>query len=91
MTFNGIPEFNIDDLTIFNFDDNDTYSADYLDGFDYPNQSSLAGPSQPYPGVDVLGNLSEYPNFPSESAATLPLNLMHDTYSNGGKLPCVFQ
>jgi len=87
MTVNGIPEFNFDDLTIVDYD---YCSANFgFDGLDYQaDLSQVAGPSQPYTGVEVLGDSHNYPDIPSPSTTPTSLYLAHGTYSNEGKLCC---
>jgi len=83
MTTSGISDFNIDDL--FNYDyctgnfgfDGSGYSVD---------PSQVAGPSQPYTGAEVSGNLHEYSDFPSPFTAPTSLYPVHQTYTNEGKL-----
>ena len=83
MSFNTFPELNYDDLTWFK--DNSIYGDDfdfYGPGCD---QSSVAGPSQPYTGVDVFGDYNNYPEFPSPSAAPISLKSTYGMLPDEGK------
>ena len=84
MSLNTFPEFNYDDLTCFK--DNSIYGDDF--GFYGASwdQSSVAGPSQPYTGVDVFGDYNHYPEFPSPSAAQISLNPTYGMLPDEGKL-----
>ena len=83
MFTSGIPGFNINDFTIFN---NNNYDDIFgFDGFDWENPSSAAGPSQPYTGVDVQGDLKNYPEFPSPSSAPTSLCPAQRAIANEGK------
>lgn len=83
--FTSGPGFNINDLTLFN---NNNYYDDIFgfDGLDWENPSSVAGPSQPYTGVDVQGDLNNYPEFPSPSSAPTTLCPAQGVNLNEGKL-----
>jgi len=83
MSSNTFPEFNIDDLT--GFDTSYFYSNDL--GYDGVNwdQSSVAGPSQPYAGVDVFGDVNGYPDFPSPSTAPISLHQTNGELPDEGK------
>ena len=81
MSFSGFPELNINDLTMF-------YNNFYGDNsvFDEFNWNSLdAGPSQPYMGVDVQGDLNNYPEFLSPNSAPISLYPTHGVSTNEGK------
>jgi len=79
MSSSTFPEFNIDDLT--GFDTSYCYGNDLgYEGLNW-DQSSGAGPSQPYGGVDVFGDVNNYPDFPSPSTAPISL------YQTNGELP----
>jgi len=79
MSSSAFPEFNIDDLT--GFDTSYFYGNDAgYDGLDW-DQSSVTGLSQPYMGVDVFGDVNNYPDFPSPSTAPTSL------YQTNGELP----
>lgn len=86
MFSNNFLEFDINDFTGSN---NNGYCDDNLglDGFNW----SGAGPSQPYFGVDVQGDLNDYPNFPTPSTAPTSLYPTNETFSNEGKSCCVFR
>ncbi|KAF9783213.1 hypothetical protein BJ322DRAFT_141439 [Thelephora terrestris] len=83
MSFSRIPEFNFEDITILQ---NNSYCGDNfgLDGFDFMDPSNVAGPSQPYTGADVQGDLNSYPDFLSPSTAPISLNPGHGAYPNDG-------
>jgi len=82
----GLPGFNINDLTAF---DNNNYDDKFsFDGFDWEILSNVAGPSQPYTGVDVQGDLNAYPEFPSPSSAPTSLYPAQGAIPNEGKLCC---
>lgn len=83
--FSGLPEFDINDLTGFN------NSGDLaLDGFNWENPSKVAGPSQPYTGADVQGDLNNYPEFPSPRNAPTSLYPARGTIANDeGKSCCI--
>jgi hypothetical protein len=84
MTFSGIPEFNFEDLTFPN--NNSYYGANFgFDELNYLDPSKVAGPSEPYMGADVLGELKNYPDFPPPSAAPISLNPAYGVYPNEGK------
>jgi len=74
MSFNTFQELNYDDLTWSK--DSGVYGEDF--GFNGPSwdQSNVAGPSQPYTGVDIFGDFDDYPDFPSPSTvpASYPTN-----------------
>ena len=84
MNFNGIPQFNIEDLTVL-YNNNNCSGNFGLDGFDYMDPSNVAGPSQTYTGVDVQGNLSSYPEFLTPSTAPVSLNPAYGVHPNEGK------
>lgn len=86
MFFSGFPEFNIDDLTGV---DNNSYCGDGF-GFDQDNwyPSNVAGPSQPYTGAGVWGDLDNYPDFPTPSTAPISLSPTHGVSLNEGKSCC---
>ena len=85
MSFSGIPEFTIDQLAP-TYDDN-SYCGNNLglDEFSYLDSSNIAGPSQPYFGVDVWGDFNNYPNFPSPSSAPMSLFQLDGGYPSEGK------
>ena len=87
MPYSGFPEFNIDDLTGF---DNNTHGSDDFDfgGFNW-DLSKVAGPSNPYMGADVWGDLNDYPDFPSPSTAPTSLYPTHRASPEEGKLYCM--
>ena len=102
MFFAGFPEFSTDDLTGFN---NNAFCGDDF-SFDGPNWdlSNVAGPSQPYTGVNVRGDLGNYPDpqnvqgdlnsYPDfQTPATIPTSLYqtHGVFSNRGKSSRVLQ
>lgn len=64
---------------------NDGYCDDF--GFNGPDWN-VAGPSQPYTGVDVRGDLINYPAFPSPSTVPISLYPSHGAWPNEGKLRC---
>ena len=84
MTFNTFPEFNFDDLAWFQ---NNSIYGDVLD-FNGPSwdQMNVAGPSQPYTGVDVLGDFNNYPDFPGPSTTQIPLDPAYGFLPDEGKL-----
>ena len=84
MSSSGNSEFNIDQLTAYN---NNSYCENNLnlDGFSYLNPSDIAGPSQPYFGTDVWGDINNYPNFPTPSSAPMSLLPFNGGYLNEGK------
>ena len=83
MSYNTFPEFNLDDLT--GLDDNYLYGKEFgFEGLDW-DQSGIAGPSQPYAGVDVSGDLNNYPDFPSPSTAPTSLFPTHEVPLDEGK------
>ena len=85
MFSNGFPEFDINDLTTF--EDNSYCGYDFgFDGFNWENPLSVAGPSQPYTGAEVRGDLTAYPNFPSPSSAPTSLSPTYGVLPNEGKL-----
>ena len=82
----GLPGFNINDITAF---DNKNYDDKFsFDGFDWEILSNVAGPSQPYTGVDVQGDLNAYPEFPSPSSAPTSLYPAQGAIPSEGKLCC---
>jgi hypothetical protein len=86
MLFSGFPEFNIDDITGFN---NNSYCGDsfHFDGINW-DLSNDAGPSQPYMGVDVQGDLNNYPDFHTPATAPVSLYPTNEVFPNEGKLCC---
>ncbi|KAF9644274.1 hypothetical protein BDM02DRAFT_996185 [Thelephora ganbajun] len=78
MYSSGFTEFNIDYLAGFS---NDSYRGDGLD-FNEPNWDlpNFAGPSQPYTGVDVQGDLNNYPDFLTPSTAPISLYPANEVY-----------
>ena len=90
MSFNGIPQFNIEDLTILH--DNSYCGGKFgFDELEYMDPSNVAGPSQTYSGVDVRGDLSSYPEFLTPSTVPLSLGPAHGAYPNEGKSCHTFQ
>lgn len=85
MSSSGFPEFNIDDLTMFH---NNNLSGDnsILNEFGW-NSLNGAGPSQPYTGVDVWGDLDNYPEFLTPNTAPVSLYPTHGVSLNEGKSP----
>ena len=88
MTLSGIPGFNFDDLT--DVDDNNHYEGHFgFDNIGYLDPSNFAGPSLPYAGVDILGDLNDYPDFPSAFAAPTSLYPANGACLNEGKSRCI--
>ena len=83
MSFNTFPELNYDDFTWFK--DNSIYGDAF--GFDGTSwdQSDVAGPSQPYTGVDVFGDYNNYPEFPSPPTPPISLNPTYGMLPEEGK------
>jgi len=84
MSFNNtFTELSYDDITW-----NNLYSDDL--GFNGPcwDQSNVAGPSQPYTGVDVLGDYGNYPAFRCPSTAPVSLYPTHEVPYDEGKSGC---
>ena len=80
-----IPQFDASGLTTF--DNNNFWSGDSdFSGFGYPDPSNFAGPSQEYAGVDVLGDVSSYPDFLSPSTAPISLDPSNTPYPQECKL-----
>jgi hypothetical protein len=79
----GLPGFDINDLTGFKNNSHDDFG---FDGFDWEILSNTAGPSQPYTGVDIQGDLSKYPDFLSPSSAPTSLYPAQGVVQNEGKL-----
>ena len=75
--------FNIDDLTGLDnrscYDDNLGFDGLIWDG---------AGPNQPYLGVDVRGDLDNYPSFLTPFTAPTSLHPTDGAFPNEGKLYC---
>ena len=80
MFTSGLPGLDIDGLIGFN---NNSYCGNNFD-FDGFNWENTVGPSQPYTGVEVQGDLNNYPEFPSPSSA--PTSLYPARGYNEGKL-----
>lgn len=91
MITNGIPEFNVNDLT--GFDNNSYCGGDFgFDGINYQvDPSNIAGPSQAYTGADVWGELDNYPDLPSPSTEPVSLYLGYGVYPREGKPCCTHQ
>jgi len=88
MFSNGFPEYNINDLTAFEYNSHSGYDFGF-DGFYWENPSNFAGPSQqPYTGAEVRGDLNVYPDFPSPSSAPISLSPTHGVFPNEGELCC---
>ena len=81
---NDFPGLNINDLTGLN---NNSYCDDNL-GF-YGLNWNGAGPSQPYLGVDVQGNLDNYPKFSTPSTTPTFSYPTHGVFPDEGKLSCI--
>ena len=86
MFFSEFPEFNLDDLTGFN---NNNFCGDNFgfDGFNW-DSSNVAGQSQSYTGVDVRGDLNNYPDFLTPTTAPISLYPTQEVLPEG-KLYCV--
>ena len=85
MSFSGIPESTASQLTTAH-DDNSYCEGNLgLGGFSYLDPSNIAGPSQPYFGVDVWGDFSNYPDFASPSSAPMSLFPVNGGYPSEGK------
>ena len=82
MFTSGLPGLDIDGLTGFN---NNNYCGNNL-SFDGSFWENTAGPSQPYTGVEVQGDLSNYPAFPSPSSAPTTLYPARGLVGTRGKL-----
>ena len=80
-----IPQLNIDDLTTFN---NNSYCGGSFgfDEFNYLDPSHVAGPSQKYTGVDVLGNFNDFPDFPTTLTTQVSLDSARGLCPYEGKL-----
>ena len=85
MFSDGMSQLNTDDFTIFN---NNSYCGGSFDfsGFDYLDPSNIAGPSQAYTGVDVLGDFNSYPDYSDPSIT--PTSLVDKLYPQDGKWYC---
>ena len=81
-----LPGLDIDGLTGFS---NNSYCGDNFDFGEF-NWENTAGPSQPYTGVEVYGDLNNYPEFPSPSSAPTSL-YPAELVNNEGKLCCTSQ
>ena len=83
MSFNTFPELNYDDIPWF--ENNNIYDGGF--GFDGPSwdQPDVAGPSQPYTGVDVFGDYNNYPEFPNPSTPSISLNPTYGMNPEEGK------
>ena len=83
MLFSEFPEFNIDDLTKL---DNNNFGGNTFDFDRFSlDPSNVAGPSQPYMGVDVRGDLDSYPEFPTPDTAPTSLYPTHGVFPDEGK------
>ena len=82
MFSNGIPQFDLDDPSFF---DNNNGGDFNFDGFDFLDSSNVAGPSQTYPGVGVIGDLNSYPEYLIPPAAPKSLYSENELYPNKGK------
>ena len=91
MVTNGIPEFNVNDLT--DFDNNDYCGSDFgFDRFNYQTDlSNVAGPSQVSAGADVCGELDNYPAFLPSPTEPESLYLDYGVYPREGKLCCTYR
>ena len=79
----GYLGFDINDLIWSN---NDT---GYDTSFDLNSLNwNVAGPSQPYTGADVHGNLNSYPDFFAPSTTPTSLYPGYGSFSNEGKSCC---
>ena len=86
MVFSEFPEFNLDDLTEFN--DNNFCGDNFgFDGFNW-DSSNVAGQSQPYAGVDVRGDLNNYPDFLTPATAPISLYPTQEVLPEEGELYC---
>jgi len=86
MVFSEFPEFDLDDLTEFN--DNNFCDDNFgFDGFNW-DSSNVAGQSQPYTGVDVRGDLNNYPDFLTPTTAPISLYPTQEVLPEGGELYC---
>ena len=74
----------------FEFNINDFAGLDDSLDFNWLNWDS-ASPSQPYPGVDVQGDLGNYPNPLTPSTAPTSLYPTDRVLSSEGKLYCTSQ
>jgi len=85
MLFSEFPDFNLDDLTEFN----NNFCGDNFgfDGFNW-DSSNVAGQSQLYTGVDVRGDLNNYPGFPNPTAAPTSLYPTQGVFPDEGKSYC---
>ena len=86
MFSNGFPDFNTNDLTAL--DDNSYCSYNFFDEFNWEDPSNVAGPSQPYTGAEIRGDLNAYPDFLSPSSAPTSLDPTHGALFDEGKLYC---
>jgi len=77
------PGFDINDLTVFDNNNHDHVFG--FDGVDWEVLSNVAGPSQPYTRV---GDLKNYPDFPSPSSAPTSLYPAEGAIQNKGELRC---
>ena len=86
MFFDEFPEFNIEGLTGL---DNNSFCDNNFDFEEFHwDMSNVAGPSQPYAGVDVRGDLDSYPRFPSPDSAPTSLYPTQGVFPNEGKSCC---
>ena len=82
---NEFPPFDINDFA--EFDNNNCDDKSGIDGLNWEG----AGPSQPYLGGGVQGDLGPYPSFPSPLTAPTSLYPTHGVFTDEGKLCCVSQ
>ena len=77
------PSFDINDLIWPNNDSGCDANFDF-NGLDW----NAAGPSQPYTGADVYGDLNSYPDFFATSTTPTSLYPGYEAFSNEGKSCC---
>ena len=81
MPSSGFPEFDVNELTA-SHNDNSYYNDSIFDW----NLLNSAGPSQPYMGADVQGDLNDYPQFLTPATAPISLHPTHEVSLDEGKL-----
>ena len=93
MSFSGIPESTASQLTMATAYNDNSYCEGSLGlgGFSYLDPSNIAGPSQPYFGVDVWGDFNNYPDFATPSSAPTSLLQVNRGYPSEGKSYFILQ
>jgi hypothetical protein len=84
----GIPQYDLNDLKFF---DKNICGDFNFDNFNYLEPSNVAGQNQTYTGVEVMGDLYNYPRCHSPSPAPVSLDPRIRSYPNAGKSCRTFQ